>query len=167
MQGFGCRVLAFDLIANKELESKGIEYKPLIKMLPECDIISLHCPLTEQTRYMINSDTISLMKKGCMLINTSRGGLVETAAVIDGLKTGQIGYLGLDVYEQEEKLFFYNLSESVIPDERIMVLTSFPNVLVTSHQGFFTEEALTQIAQTTFANITEWKKGEKLSNLVG
>ena len=102
-----------------------------------------------------------------MLINTSRGGLVETAAVIDGLKTGQIGYLGLDVYEQEEKLFFHNLSESVIPDERIMVLTSFPNVLVTSHQGFFTQEALTQIAQTTFANITEWEKGEELSNQVG
>ncbi|HSB91564.1 MAG TPA: 2-hydroxyacid dehydrogenase, partial [Flavitalea sp.] len=166
MQGFGCRVLAFDLIANKELEKQGVEYKPLIQLLPECDIISLHCPLTEQTRYLINQRTVAMMKKGCMLINTSRGGLVETSAVIDGLKSGQIGYLGLDVYELEESLFFNNLSESVIPDEKIMILTSFPNVLVTSHQGFFTEEALTQIAQTTFSNIAEWENGEKLSNQV-
>ena len=140
MQGFGCRVLAFDLIANKELESNGVSNsKPLIKMLPHCDIISLHCPLTEQTRHLINSETIGMMKKGVMLINTSRGGLVDTSAVIDGLKSGQIGYLGLDVYEQEEKLFFHNLSEWLLPDEQISILTSFPNVIVTSHQGFFTE----------------------------
>ena len=166
MRGFGCHVLAFDLIANKQLEQQGVEYLPLIHMLPQCDIVSLHCPLTEQTRHLINANTISMLKPGCMLINTSRGALIDTGAVIAALKSGQIGYLGLDVYEQEEKLFFHNLSESVIPDEQIMLLTSFPNALITSHQGFFTEEALTQIAQITFANIAEWEKGDRLNNEV-
>lgn len=166
MKGFGCRVLAFDLIANRDLESQGVEYMPLIKLLPQCDIISLHCPLTEQTRHLVNSDTLGMMKKGCMLINTSRGALVDTKTVINGLRSGQIGYLGLDVYEQEEKLFFHNLSESVIPDDDIMLLASFPNVLITSHQGFFTAEALTEIARTTFTNISEWEKGGRLNNQV-
>jgi len=166
MQGFGCRVLAFDLVANKELEAQGIEYLPLVKLLPACDIISLHCPLTEQTHHLVNPETIAMMKKGCMLINTSRGALVDTGAVIDALKSGQIGYLGLDVYEQEEKLFFHNLSESVIADDQIMMLMSFPNVLITSHQGFFTDEALTQIAQTTYSNISEWRENGRSANEV-
>lgn len=166
MQGFGCRVLAFDLIANKELEAKGIEYLPLIKLLPQCDIISLHCPLTEQTKHIINADTLSLMKPGVMLINTSRGALIDTHATIQALKTGHIKYLGIDVYEQEEKLFFHNLSEEIIEDDAIMRLMSFPNVLITAHQGFFTDEALTQIAQTTLRNITDFIDGKPLVNKV-
>jgi D-lactate dehydrogenase len=166
MKGFGCRVLAFDLIANKELEAKGIEYLPLVQLLPQCDIISLHCPLTEQTSHIINSDTLRLMKQGVMLINTSRGGLIDTGAVIQALKTGQLGYLGIDVYEQEEKLFFHNLSEEIIEDDVIMRLISFPNVLITSHQGFFTDEALTQIAQTTLQNISDFEEGKPLANKV-
>jgi D-lactate dehydrogenase len=166
MKGFGCRVLAFDLVANKELEAKGIEYLPLIKLLPQCDIISLHCPLTEQTKHIINADTLSLMKPGVMLINTSRGALIDTHSTIQALKTGRIKYLGIDVYEQEEKLFFHNLSEEIIEDDAIMRLMSFPNVLITSHQGFFTDEALTQIAQTTLQNIADFKAGKPLENKV-
>lgn len=166
MKGFGCRVLAFDLVASRELEAKGVEYLPLVKLLPQCDIISLHCPLTEQTRHLINADTINMMKPGVMLINTSRGALIHTRAAIHALKTGQIGYLGIDVYEQEEKLFFHNLSEEIIPDDDIMRLMSFPNVLVTSHQGFFTDEALTQIAQITLQNIDDFEAGKPLVNKV-
>lgn len=166
MKGFGCRVLAFDLVANREIEAKGVHYLPLVTLLPQCDIISLHCPLTEQTRHLINADTISLMKPGVMLVNTSRGALIHTHAAIEALKTGQIGYLGIDVYEQEEKLFFHNLSEEIIPDDEIMRLMSFPNVLVTSHQGFFTDEALTQIAQITLQNIDDFEAGKPLVNKV-
>lgn len=166
MKGFGCRVLAFDLIANKEMEAKGIEYLPLIHLLPQCDIISLHCPLTEQTKHIINADTLALMKQGVMLINTSRGALIDTRAAIKALKTGRIKYLGIDVYEQEEKLFFYNLSEEIIVDDDIMRLMSFPNVLITAHQGFFTDEALTQIAQITLQNITDFETGNPLVNKV-
>lgn len=166
MKGFGCRVLAFDLIANKELEAKGVEYLPLVQLLPQCDIISLHCPLTEQTKHLINTDTIGFLKPGVMLINTSRGALIETQAVIHALKTGHIRYLGIDVYEQEEKLFFHDLSEEIIEDDAIMRLMSFPNVLITSHQGFFTDEALTQIAQTTLQNIDDFEAGKSLVNKV-
>ena len=166
MKGFGCRVLAFDLIANKELEAKGIEYLPLIRLLPQCDVISLHCPLTEQTRHIINSETFDLMKQGVMLINTSRGALIDTSAAIQALKTGHLRYLGIDVYEQEEKLFFHDLSEEIIEDDVIMRLMSFPNVLITSHQGFFTDEALTQIAQTTLQNIDDFEAGKPLANKV-
>lgn len=166
MKGFGCRVLAFDLVANRELEAKGVEYLPLVKLLPQCDIISLHCPLTEQTRHLINADTINLMKPGVMLINTSRGALIHTSAAIQALKTGHIGYLGIDVYEQEEKLFFHNLSEEIIADDDIMRLMSFPNVLVTSHQGFFTDEALTQIARITLQNVDDFEAGKPLVNKV-
>lgn len=166
MLGFGCRVLAFDLIENKELSSKGVEYMPLIDVLQQSDIISLHCPLNEQTKHIISQQTISMMKDEVMLINTSRGGLIDTPAVIEALKTGKIAYLGLDVYEQEEKLFFNDLSENVIQDDMIMRLLSFPNVLITSHQGFFTEEALTQIAQTTLENIDAFEAGKPLTNIV-
>jgi D-lactate dehydrogenase len=166
VQGFGCQVLAFDLIANKALEAKGIEFLPLVKLLPQCDIISLHCPLNEQTKHLINAQTLRMMKRGAMLINTSRGGLINTPAAIDALKTGQLGYLGIDVYEQEEKLFFHNLSEEIIHDDVIMRLMSFPNVLVTAHQGFFTDEALTQIAQTTLQSIEAFETGKTLINRV-
>jgi D-lactate dehydrogenase len=166
MLGFGCKVLAFDLIENKELAAKGVEYLPLIDVLQQSDIVSLHCPLNEQTKHIINRQTIGMMKDEAMLINTSRGGLIDTPAVIDGLKTGKIGYLGLDVYEQEEKLFFNDLSENVIQDDVMMRLLSFPNVLITAHQGFFTEEALTQIAQTTWGNIDAFEAGGPLANVV-
>lgn len=166
MLGFGCTVLAFDLLADKELERKGVEYLPLVKLLPRCDIISLHCPLNDQTRHIINTETLSLMKAGAMLINTGRGALIDTGAVIDALKSRHLGYLGIDVYEQEEKLFFHNLSEEIIEDDTIMRLMSFPNVLITAHQGFFTDEALSQIAQTTLHTITEFENGNELKNKV-
>ena len=166
MLGFGCRVMAFDLIENKQLAVKGVEFLPLIEVFEQADIISLHCPLNEQTKHIINGQTIQMMKEGVMLINTSRGGLIDTMSVIHALKTGRIGYLGLDVYEQEEKLFFNDLSENIIQDEVIMRLLSFPNVLITSHQGFFTEEALTQIAQTTLSNIDAFEAGRVLKNAV-
>lgn len=166
MLGMGCKVIAFDLIASKELMEKGIEYLPIIDILKKADIISLHCPLTEQTKHLINEHTISLMKDGTMLINTSRGGLINTSDAINGLKNGKIGYLGLDVYEQEETLFFNDLSENIIQDDLIMRLLSFPNVLITSHQGFLTEEALSQIAQITLTNIDEFTAGLPLKNKV-
>ncbi len=164
MLGFGCRVLAFDIIANKNLESAGVEYLPLVDLLPQCDIVSLHCPLNDQTRHLVNSDTIKLMKKGSMLINTSRGGLVDTTAIIAGLKNGQLAYVGIDVYEQEEKLFFRDLSGSVIKDDVIQRLMSFQNVLITAHQGFFTREALDQIAQTTFNSINQLTQSHVVKN---
>jgi D-lactate dehydrogenase len=154
MLGFGCKVLAFDLIANKDLEALGVEYHPLMEVF-KSDIISLHCPLTEQTKHLMNETSFAMMKKGAVLINTSRGGLIDTKAVIKALKTGQIGALGIDVYEQEEKLFFRDLSEDIIQDDTIQRLMSFPNVLITAHQAFFTDEALTQIATTTFNNISQ------------
>jgi D-lactate dehydrogenase len=166
MLGFGCTVLAFDLMQDKELAAKGVEYLPLIDVLQHSDIISMHCPLNEQTKHIISKQTIDMMKEGVMLINTSRGGLINTADIIESLKTGKIGYLGLDVYEQEEKLFFKDLSENVIQDDMILRLISFPNVLITSHQGFFTEEALTQIAQTTLGNIDAFEAGLPLKNAV-
>ncbi len=166
MKGFGCKVLAFDLIANKRMEEAGVSYLPLAEVLEQADIISLHCPLNEQTRHIINAHTLAMMKKGVMLINTSRGALINTTDIIKALKTGRIGYLGLDVYEQEETLFFNDLSENIIQDDDIMRLLSFPNVLITSHQGFFTEEALVQIAQTTMQNISDFETGRPLVNAV-
>lgn len=166
MLGFGCKVLAFDLVVHQPTEAKGVMYLPLIDILSLSKIISLHCPLTEQTRHVINAQTIGMMSDNVMLINTSRGALIDTGAAIDGLKSGRIGYLGLDVYEQEEKLFFNDLSENIIQDDIIMRLLSFPNVLITSHQGFFTEEALTQIAQITLRNMDDFEAGVKLKNAV-
>ena len=166
MKGFGCKVLAFDLIASKDVENAGVEYLPLTDLLQRSDLVSLHCPLNEQTRHIINAQTIGMMKAGVMLINTSRGALINTPDVINALKTGSIGYLGLDVYEQEEALFFNDLSENVIQDDDIMRLLSFPNVLITAHQGFFTEEALVQIAQVSMQNISDFEAGLALINAV-
>lgn len=162
MLGFGCRVLAFDLVANRNLEAAGVNYLPLIKLLPQTDILSLHCPLNEQTHHLINTNTLGLMKTGAMIINTSRGALIDTPAVIHALKTGALGALGIDVYEQEESLFFNDLSGEIIQDDQILRLMSFTNVLVTAHQGFFTEEAMTQIAQTTLQSIADFEAGAKL-----
>jgi D-lactate dehydrogenase len=166
MLGFGCRVLAFDLVANKQLEAKGVEYVPFIDLLEKSDVVSLHCPLTELTHHLINSDTINMMKRGVMLINTSRGGLIDAQAAIDGLKSGHIAWLGIDVYEQEQTLFFNDLSGEVIQDDLIMRLISFPNVLITAHQGFFTKEALTQITLVTLQNISDFEEGKELKNKV-
>jgi D-lactate dehydrogenase len=158
MKGFGCRILAFDVYPNKEMEAQGTTYVSLNELLRQSDIVSLHCPLTPETNRMINRDTLNLMKKGAMLINTSRGKLIDTDAAIDALKEGQLGYLGIDVYEQEEKLFFKDLSEIVILDDKISRLMTFPNVLVTAHQAYFTDNALTQIAQTTVNNLTDLER---------
>ncbi len=166
MIGLGCKVLAFDIIANKDLEASGVQYLPLMELLQQSHIVSLHCPLTEQTKHLINTQTLDGMKNGSMLINTSRGGLIDTRAAIEALKKGRLGYLGIDVYEQEEKLFFHDLSENIIADDVIMRLLSFPNVLITSHQGFLTDEALTQIAKVTLQNITDFEQGKKLENAI-
>jgi D-lactate dehydrogenase len=164
MLGFGCRVMAFDLIANRDMEAMGVAYHPLIEVLQQADIISLHCPLNEQTQHLIGNGTIPFMKKGAMLINTSRGGLIDTKAIIAALKTGHIAYLGIDVYEQEEKLFFRDLSSSIIEDDTIQRLMSFSNVLVTAHQAFFTNEALAQIATITLNNVQQLLQTGNLTN---
>ncbi|MCD9854137.1 2-hydroxyacid dehydrogenase [Epilithonimonas sp. JDS] len=164
-KGFGTKILAYDVAESQELKGLGIEYVSLDKLLSESDIISLHCPLMEATHHLINKDSISKMKENVMLINTSRGGLVDTKAVIDGLKSKHIGYLGIDVYEQEEKLFFRDLSHTIIEDDTIQRLMSFPNVLVTAHQAFFTEEALHQIATSTLSSLSHFDKNETFENL--
>jgi D-lactate dehydrogenase len=166
MQGFGCKVVAFDVIENKGLITEGVSFLPLTEVLAQSDIISLHCPLNEQTHHLINVQTLSLMKRGVMLINTGRGALIDTPAVIIALKSGQVGYLGIDVYEQEEKLFFRDFSESIIQDDVIMRLMSFPNVLITAHQAFFTEEALSQIATITLQNVSDFEDKKSLTNIV-
>jgi D-lactate dehydrogenase len=166
MHGLGCKVMAFDIIINKELEAFGIKYFSLQEVLEQSNIVSLHCPLTEQTKHLINRDTLEIMKTGAMLINTSRGALVDTKAVIEALKNGKLGYLGLDVYEQEEKLFFHDLNENIITDDTLVRLLGFPNVLITSHQGFLTEEALTQIAIETLQSITDFEEHKPLKNKV-
>jgi D-lactate dehydrogenase len=163
MSGFGCKVLACDPVQSPELNAVGGAYTSLEGLLAGSDIVSLHCPLTPETRHMIDAGAIARMKRGVMLINTSRGAVVDTPAVIHGLKTGQIGYLGLDVYEEEGDLFFEDLSEQVIQDDVFARLLTFPNVLITGHQAFFTREALRAIAETTIGNISAFEKtGEPL-----
>jgi D-lactate dehydrogenase len=166
MRGFGCRVIAFDIQINDALVREGVEYMSVNELLPLSDIVSLHCPLNEHTKYLVNDDTIKLMKDHVMLINTSRGGLIDTRTVVRGLKSGKIGAVGIDVYEQEEKLFFRDLSETIIEDDLIARLSSFPNVLITAHQGFFTHEALAQIAETTLRNLKHYIEGNTLQNAV-
>lgn len=150
--GFGCKVVAFDVARNEELVMAGVNYIDIEALFKVSDVISLHCPLNEITKHMINKTTLFEMKNNVMLINTSRGALINTADAIEALKNGKLGYLGIDVYEQEEKLFFKDLSQKIIQDDDIQRLMSFPNVLVTAHQAFFTNEALTQIAKVTFRN---------------
>lgn len=160
MLGFGCKVMAFDLVVDETLRAAGVSYGTFEEVISSADIVSLHCPLTADNHHLINMEVIALMKKGVTLINTSRGGLINTEDVITGLKARNIGYLGIDVYEQEEKLFFKDLSGTIIDDDTIQRLTGFPNVLVTGHQGFFTEEALDQIAEITLTSIDRLSKGE-------
>ncbi|WP_366186985.1 2-hydroxyacid dehydrogenase [Flavobacterium ovatum] len=162
--GFGCKVLAFDIAKDQDLEKLGVQYDSIETIFKTADVISLHCPLNEQTKHLINTASLSLMKKNIMVINTSRGALINTPDVIDALKNSKIGYLGIDVYEQEEKLFFKDLSEDIIQDDDIQRLMSFPNVLVTAHQAFFTNEALTQIAITTLQNVTDLLSNKDFEN---
>ncbi len=166
MLGFGCTVVAYDVHESKEMTDAGVKYLPLDELLTSVDILSLHCPLTNKTRYIINDNTIGKMKRGAMLINTSRGGLIDTKGVIKALKSGQLGAVGIDVYEQEESLFFMDLSEHIIEDDTITRLMSFHNVLITAHQGFFTKEAMDQIAETTLSNLRAFEAGTDLVNEV-
>ncbi|MEA5601944.1 2-hydroxyacid dehydrogenase [Nostoc sp. UHCC 0252] len=164
MKGFGCNLLAYDVYRNPELEALGGKYVELPELFANSDIISLHCPLTPETHHLINHEAIEQIKPGVMLINTSRGALIDTQAVIEGLKSGKIGYLGVDVYEQESELFFEDLSGEIIQDDIFQRLTTFPNVLITGHQAFFTAEALHNIAETTFANIADVENGRPCAN---
>jgi len=166
LHGFGCVLLGADVQQNPDCLALGMRYVERDTLLAESDIISLHCPLTPQTHHMIDAYSIARMKRGVMLINTGRGALVDTAAVIAGLKSGHIGALGLDVYEQEESLFFEDHSNEIIQDDLLERLLTFPNVLITSHQGFFTREALTAIAQTTLTNLSQIERGESCPNLL-
>ncbi|MCC5960080.1 MAG: 2-hydroxyacid dehydrogenase [Rhodobacteraceae bacterium] len=158
LRGFDCDVLAFDPQPNAECTALGVTYLPMDQLLARSDIITLQCPLTPATHHLIDDAAIATMKPGVMLINTSRGGVIDTPAVIRGLKSGQISALGLDVYEEEGDLFFEDLSDSYIPDDVFARLLTFPNVLVTGHQGFFTHEAIQAIAATTIANITTYRR---------
>lgn len=162
MQGFGCKVIAYDPAENTPLN-----YVSLVQLYQHADIISLHCPLNKDTYHMINQAAIAKMKHGVMLINTGRGALIHTHNVIDGLKSEKIGYLGLDVYEEEEQLFFEDLSTQIINDDDLARLQFYPNVLITSHQAFFTHEAMENIANTTIGNINAFENGDTLDNLVG
>lgn len=160
MHGFGCRILAYDLFPNQELTHQyGATYTDFKTLCAESDIISLQIPLNDETRYMIDSETISWMKPGVMLINTSRGALVRTKAVIAALKTGHIGSFGLDVYEEEEGLFFEDHSDDILLDDVIARLMTFKNVIITSHQAFLTDTALSNIANTTLYNISCFASG--------
>jgi D-lactate dehydrogenase len=166
MHGFGCTLKAFDVQKNKACEDMGVTYVELDELFATSDVVTLHCPLTPQTFHIINPDTIAKMKEGVMLINTSRGALIDTKAVIEGLKSRKIGYLGLDVYEEEGDLFFQDLSDKVIQDDVFMRLLTFPNVLITGHQAFFTQNALNNIAETTLQNLADFEAGKALKNEV-
>ena len=166
MKGFGCQLLAYDPYPNPDCLALGVTYMDLTDLLFQAKIISLHCPLIPATHHMINAKTLAALQPGTMLINTSRGGLIDTGAVIDAIKSGQVGYLGIDVYEQEENLFFEDLSDTVIQDDAFQRLQSFPNVLITAHQAFFTRNALENIATTTINNITDFAEGRPCINQV-
>ncbi|MFC3853411.1 2-hydroxyacid dehydrogenase [Salinispirillum marinum] len=160
MQGFGCQVLAYDPYPNPAVQALNIEYVPLERLWAESDVISLHCPLMPETHHLINSRSIAQMKRGVMLVNTSRGALIQTQSVITALKSGHIGYLGLDVYEEEADLFFEDYSNTVLQDDVFARLLTFPNVIITGHQAFFTREALDAIARTTVQNLLGFKHQE-------
>ena len=165
LRGFGCQTLAYDPHPNPECKALGARYVPLEELFAQSDIASLHCPLTPQTHHLIDDAALRQMRPGVMLINTSRGALIDTLAVIEALKSGHIGYLGLDVYEEED-LFFRDLSGQVIQDDVFARLLTFPNVIVTGHQAFFTREALEHIAGTTLSNIADIERGAPCPNLL-
>lgn len=158
LRGFGCDVLASDPARNPACEAMGVRYVPLQELYRASDIVTLHCPLTPATRHLIDGAALGAMKPGVMLINTSRGAVVDTRALIGALKRGHVGLVGLDVYEEEGDLFFKDLSAEVIQDDVFVRLLTFPNVLITAHQGFFTREACEGIARTTMGNVTGFER---------
>jgi D-lactate dehydrogenase len=164
--GFGARLLATDPYPSAACLDLGVEFVPLPRLLAQSDIVSLHLPLTPESHHLIDAAALAQMKQGAMLINTSRGGLVDTQAAIAAIKSGRLGALGLDVYEEEGDLFFRDLSETIIQDDTLMRLTTFPNVLVTAHQAFFTHEALTEIARITLQNVSDVEAGRPCPNEV-
>jgi D-lactate dehydrogenase len=166
LKGFGCQLFAHDPFPNPQCKALGARYVPLPELFAASDIISLHCPLTPESRHLINAKTLAQMKTGVMLINTGRGALIDTRSVIAALKSGKVGSLGLDVYEEEADLFFEDLSNRVIQDDVFMRLLTFPNVLITGHQAFFTENGLRAIAETTLGNITAFEHGQPAVNEV-
>ena len=167
LKGFGCRLYAYDPYPDKKLEAEmGVTYADIDAVCAVSDIITLHAPLTEETKYIINKARIDKMKDGVMLINTSRGGLVNTKDVVAGLKSCKIGYLGLDVYEEEKGLFFEDHSTEILQDDVIARLMTFPNVLITSHQAFLTDTALRNIADTTIQNLNDFQQGNECPNEV-
>ena len=164
MLGFGSNVIAYDVVQNEQCISSGVTYVTLDKLLSHADVISLHCPLMPETYHLIDQKALEKMRDGVTIINTSRGKLVDTKAIINRLKNGKVGLLGLDVYEEEEALFFEDFSEKGIQDDVLARLTTFPNVIITSHQGFFTQEAMLNIAQTTLSNICQFEHDGSIQN---
>jgi D-lactate dehydrogenase len=164
LAGLGCHVIAYDPFPNQDCAALGVVFVPLEQLFAEADVISLHCPLTPQNHHLINEAALAKMRDGVMLINTSRGALIDTPAVIEALKSGRVGYLGLDVYEEEGDLFFENLSDTIIIDDIFSRLLTFPNVLLTGHQAFLTRNALENIAETTLANLTEYEATSQCRN---
>ena len=164
MLGFGCEVIGYDKYPSAEFEALGARYSKPGEIGARADIISLHCPLTPETHHVINKDTLGRARRGALLINTSRGGLIDTEAAIEALKSGQLGGLAIDVYEQEADLFFRDLSSTIITDDIFQRLIAFPNVIVTGHQAFFTREAISTICETTINSICEFAAGKPLSN---
>lgn len=167
MLGFGCNVIAYDVVHNQQCVNSGVKYTTLDNLLSQADVISLHCPLTPETYHLLDQTALAKMRDGVTIINTSRGKLVDTKAIINALKNGKVGLLGLDVYEEEEALFFEDFSAKGIQDDMLARLTTFPNVIVTSHQGFFTQEAMLNIAQTTLSNISQFEQDGSVQNGVG
>ena len=164
--GFECCVLAFDPQGDDELKAAGVSFVDMPELLAESQVVTLHCPLNDRTRHLIDADAVAAMREGVMLINTGRGALVDTKALIGGLKSGRIGSVGLDVYEEESDLFFEDHSGDILTDDVFARLLTFPNVIVTGHQGFFTREALTAIAETTLQNVTDVEEGRDCPNTV-
>lgn len=167
MSGFGCHILAYDPYPNQAIEALGGRFVELDELLARSDIISLHCPLNDATKHLINAQSLARMKRGSMLINTGRGALVDTPALIEALKSGQLGYLGLDVYEEEADIFFADRSDQPLQDDVLARLLTFPNVIITAHQAFLTREALAGIAQTTLSNIAAWQAGRPVNLVEG
>lgn len=166
MAGFGCTVVGYDKFPSPAFETLGGRYVGIEELLQCSDVVSLHCPLTPETHHIVDAASLARVKRGCILVNTSRGGLVDTECAIAALKSGQLGGLAIDVYEQEASLFFQDLSSTIITDDVIQRLVSFPNVIVTGHQAFFTVEAIGQIMRTTIESISDFERGQLLCNRI-
>jgi D-lactate dehydrogenase len=166
MHGFGCRLLAHDMRPDADCQRLGVRYVPLDDLYAQSDVLTLHCPLTPETHHMIDALALARMKPGAMLINTSRGAVIDTRAVIEALKEGKLSALGIDVYEEEADLFFQDLSDRVLQDDVLARLITFPNVIVTGHQAFFTRDALARIAETTLANVSDVEAGRPCPNTI-